>query len=332
MNRYLRFPSLKAIIKIALTSILAALAVYLLLSKIDLSSIPRVITGISPVVLVIGFGLYAFFVFLKASRFKIILRTDKTNKIPTLQLYSIIALHTFWSNLLPMRTGDFSYLYLMKTRGSISGTKSIASLMIASIIDVLLLMLTMAVIGFRFREKLNTTLSGMVLFGIPLIGCAALICLIIAIMFFPDKIHRFLDRISNILRLEKNRVFLWFYDKLKQLLQELSNISLNLRFAKIVLTSIAIISLRFGMQCYLIKAMHLEIGIMPVIFALAFTGFCNMFPIQSIGSLGAVEAPWTLALIIFSIPKEEAIVSGFSLHIIILIYCAFMGLYGFVYK
>ena len=30
--------------------------------------------------------------------------------------------------------------------------------------------------------------------------------------------------------------------------------------------------------------------------------------------------------------KEEAIVSGFSLHIIILIYCAFMGLYGFVVR
>lgn len=98
----LKSQSLKSIIKIASTSIFAVLAVYLLLSKIDLSRIPKVLTGISPIALFISFGLYAFFVFIKTLRFKLILTSDAKSQtqteIPTLQLYSIVALHTFWSN------------------------------------------------------------------------------------------------------------------------------------------------------------------------------------------------------------------------------------------
>lgn len=332
----LKSQSLKSIIKIASTSIFAVLAVYLLLSKIDLSRIPEVLTGISPIALFISFGLYAFFVFIKTLRFKLILTSDAKSQtqteIPTLQLYSIVALHTFWSNLLPMRTGDLSYVYFMKTRGTVSGVKSVASLMIAGIIDLFLLMATMATIGFAFRAKLSATLSGMFLFGLPIIGCIFLISLIGTMLFCPGRVHKLLDKISSILHSRENRILLWLYDKFNQLLQELTDISFNWRFAKIMLASLTVLFLRFGMQCYLIKAMHLEIKILPILFALAFTGFCNMFPIQSIGSLGAVEAPWTLALISFGISKEDAILSGFSLHIVIIIYCVFMGLYGFVVR
>jgi len=326
--------SLKSVVKISLTSILSILAIYLLLSQIELSSIPEVLTSIHPINLIVSWVLYAFFVFVKAYRFRIIIsqntKVPEQSTISMMRLYSIISIHTFWSNLLPMRTGDLSYVYLMKTRGDVSGVKSISSLIIASVIDILLLMLTMMISGFLLRTRLNRTLSSIILFALPLIISSFLVGLIIAMFIFPEHLSRFFDKISKLLHVDKNRVFLWIYSKFKQILQEFTNISLNLRFIKIIWASIAVIFLRFGIQCYLIKAMDLQIGILPIIFALAFTGFCNIFPIQTVGSIGAVEAPWTLALISFSVTKEAAIISGFSLHIIILIYCALMGLYGFV--
>lgn len=86
--------------------------------------------------------------------------------------------------------------------------------------------------------------------------------------------------------------------------------------------------MRFGMQCYLVKAMGFNLSILEILFALAFTAFCNMFPVQSVASIGTIELPWAWALISLGVSKDAAIASGLSLHIIIILYCVILGLYG----
>jgi uncharacterized membrane protein YbhN (UPF0104 family) len=86
------------------------------------------------------------------------------------------------------------------------------------------------------------------------------------------------------------------------------------------------------MQCYLVQAMKMDLGIIEIMFALSFTSFFNMFPIQTLGNFGTVEVPWILALTGLGVSGEYAIISGFSLHILTLFYSLLLGAYGAISK
>ena len=81
--------------------------------------------------LLIGFGCYCLLVLAKALRFRALLNLNSGVH----QVFPILAMHTFWGNILPMRTGDVSYVYLMQRHQKIDATQGVASLLVASLID-----------------------------------------------------------------------------------------------------------------------------------------------------------------------------------------------------
>ena len=68
-----------------------------------------------------------------------------------------------------MRTGDISYVYLMQRRQKVDATQGIASLMVASVIDLVLLIVLMTVTTTLLLPKLGGRFSWAVLFLIPLL-------------------------------------------------------------------------------------------------------------------------------------------------------------------
>ena len=146
----------------------------------------------------------------------------------------------------------------------------------------------------------------------------------------PKSCVTIAERIAFACRRSRFSPLIWIADKFTQVIHELTNISFNLRLFGISAYSIVIVGIRFGMQCYLVSAMGMNLGMLEISFALAFTAFCNMFPIQSFAGVGVVELPWALALNSIGASESDAITSGFSLHLIIILYCVVMGLYGFV--
>ena len=340
--------------------------------------------------LTIGFTLYSSLVWTKALRFRELLELD----VPARQLAPILALHTFWGNLLPMRSGDLSYIYLMKRREGVDETKSVASLMLASVIDLMLLLAFMVGTGWLLRSSLIGELSYAILYTIlfaaPLLIFCALAILLsmaciapnacISIVSFCaqplidfekrpitwlvnkclDAVHeltqiRFDRRFSKIwgypilglgiraciafasycakplLHFEK-RPITWLVNKCLDVVHELTHIRFDWRFSKIWGYSVLGLVIRFGFQCYLAREMDINISMISLIFALAFTSVFNLLPIQSIGNFGTVEFPFVAVLTLFGTPTGDAAVSGFSLHLIILFYCIPLGIYGLIKK
>ena len=325
----------KRLIKLIITSVIALVAVYFLLSSIELRRIPEALGQIPIQTLIIGFLMYIFFVLMKTLRFKSILNLD----LPLKRFFPIISLHTFWTNILPMRTGDISYIYLLKSREKVSGTKSVASLMVVSVLDILLQLILIVGIAWYFKSRLASKISYTSFLLIPSLGILALLSIVSVSIFFPKRWVEIAERIALAFQrlshfpppLSKGAGGIsWIVDKSTQLVHELTDVSINMRLFGILAYSVVILGFRFGMQCYLVKGMDLNLGILEILFALAFTAFCNMFPIQSVASLGTIELPWAWALISLNAPKDAAIASGFSLHIIIIIYSAVLGLYGVI--
>jgi uncharacterized protein (TIRG00374 family) len=315
------------ILRIVISIIVGALIVWLLLSQIELKDIPKAIADIPLSGLIIAFCLYAASVMFKALRFKIILR----NNIGFWRISSIVSLYMLFANVLPMRAGELSYMYLLKKNANTPGTKSFASLITGAIADAFLMLIAMILVAWHLRSQIvsrSTEISISGLFSSLLqklpepkfFMILAILALIIIIVVILLKWKNY--------RLKLLKFWAFIKSKSIEIFNELTNIRFDLRLLGIIFFSVLIIVLRFGTQWVIVRSMNVEINIWQFSFAILFGVLFSLLPIHGPAGFGTVEAPWVLALAYLGIPSKDAIISGFSLHIIIILFCVILGLYG----
>ena len=319
---------IQRVTKIGLPTVLAVVIAYFLLKEIDIQQIPQTLSRLSMKALLIGFGCYCLLVLAKALRFRALLNLNSGVH----QVFPILAMHTFWGNILPMRTGDVSYVYLMQRRQKVDATQGVASLLVASLIDLVLLMGLVVATAWLLRTALRDTFSGTVLYLIPLLMSGGLVAVVIFVYAVPNVCMRIAERcVGPLLALEKRPVS-WTVDKVLAVLRELTTFRSNKRFLEVWVYSALCLVIRFGFQCYLVTEMGVEIPMTEMLFALAFTNVFNLLPVQTIGNFGTTEFPFVWLLNHFGTSIETATVTGFSLHILILLYCLPLGASGFLMK
>ena len=322
MNR----EQLQRVTKIGLPTVLAVIITYFLLKEIDLQQIPQTLGRLSIKALLIGFTCYCVLVLAKALRFRALLNLDSS----VYRIFPILALHTFWGNILPMRTGDVSYVYLMQRRQKVDATQGIASLLVASLIDLILLIGLVIATVWLLRDALRDTFLGAFFYLMPLLIGSGLIATVVFVSVAPNVCMRIADLCAApLLRLEKRPVS-WGVNKGMLVLQELTAFRSNRRFLEVWVYSVLCLVIRFGFQCYLVIEMGVDVPILQVLFALAYTNVFNLLPVQTVGNFGTTEYPFVWLLKHFGTSVEVATVTGFSLHILILIYCLPLGVYGFL--
>ena len=319
---------LQRVTKIGLPTVLAVVIAYFLLKEIDLQEIPKTLSRLSIEALLIGFGCYCLLVLAKALRFRALLNLDSGVH----QVFPILAMHTFWGNILPMRTGDVSYVYLMQRRQKVDATQGVASLLVASLIDLVLLIGLVVATAWLLRTALRDTFSGTVLYLIPLLMGGGLMAVVVFVYAAPRVCMRFAERCAAPLLALEKRSISWAVDKVLAVLQELTTFRSNRRFLEVWAYSVLCLVIRFGFQCYLVAEMGVEIPMTEVLFALAFTNVFNLLPVQTVGNFGTTEFPFVWLLNHFGTSIETATVTGFSLHILILLYCLPIGASGFLMK
>ena len=307
-------------------ALLVAICVsFVLLRQIETGLIPETIQRISPSAILVGFIFYCIFILSKTIRFRQLLAINQS----TLKLLPIFALHTFWGNILPFRSGDLSYIILMKSQEQVTGIKSLASLMLASIIDLTLLIGLISITSLLLRSDL-VGLSYFGLLVLPILFGIGILGLMGSALFARKKLNCLINTFENWVQDFNFRLIQWITAKILAIIKELLSTSLDKHFLLTWVYSIISMTIRFGFQIYLIVEMGVEVPIINLIFALVFTNIFNLLPIQSIGNFGTIEAPFSWALIHFGTTKEVALVTAFSLHIIILAYCLPIGLYGLI--
>ena len=318
----------RQVAKIGLPTVLAVVIAYFLLKEIDIQEIPKTLSRLSLKALLIGFACYCLLVLAKALRFRALLNLDSSVH----QIFPILALHTFWGNILPMRTGDVSYVYLMQRRQKVDATQGIASLLVASLIDLVLLMGLVVATASLLRAELRDTFSGTVLYITPLLIGSVLIAGVVFVYITPNLCVGLAEKCAAPLLGLQKQPLSWAVDKGLTVIQELTGFRSNHRFLEVWVYSVMCLAIRFGFQCYLVTEMGVDVPMIEVLFALAFTNVFNLLPIQTIGNFGTTEFPFVWLLNHFGTSIETATVTGFSLHILILLYCLPLGIYGFFRK
>jgi|SRR3989344_363713 len=304
---------MKSKTKFIIISILVTLLlVYFLLSKISINEISQTIISSDIKYIFIAFSVYFLIYLLRAIRFKILLNEELKFK----NIFPIVCIHNFMNMVLPLKTGELSYSYLLKKRSKVRYQKSLSNILIARIMDlggILFLFLFSLFMYFKESEP------KILFFILAIIN----FLLLIGIFSFVGK-FRFISRLKV-----KNRLL----KKIKKFITEIIEESVKYtkkEKLKIIVISLAINSLMFLFGYMLMKSFGVDLSIWAIFVGGTLAFFITLIPLQGLFNFGTLETAWTVSYMLVGLTKEQAIITGFSYHIINIVFTILMFIVGLV--
>lgn len=319
----MKHPTLAKAVAVVITIVLLVI----LLSQVSVAGVVTTLTCINPLYLVAGFLLYACSYFFRAMRFRILL----SGEVGMRDLFKVVCVHNMMNNLLPARTGELSYIYLLnKVHGRNIG-EGIATLVISRVFDFIAIagIFLCAVMILR-RLPGTATQTALYALAAVLLGMGIIIFLIKS-----DK-KKILATIGNLFgryKLDKNPVAGRIFSKIHETADSFDALgSAAMHFhLRVLTTTLGLwVSLYTFYYCMAL-AMHMDVGYVPAVFASSFAVFTTVLPIQGIGGFGTIEGGWAVGFILVGIPDAVAVASAFGFHLIMLMYTLLLGVCGYVF-
>jgi len=303
----MKLPSKKNIVLIILS---VGLTVYLL-RLIDPAEVLRVLYGFPPAYLLGGFGLFVLGHFVRSARMGALL----SGRVPASGMFRIMALQTAAVGLLPLRAGEFSLLYLLKSEHDIPYPDSTAALFIAKALDFLVVV-TLFVVSAGTLEVVPEYYA-------TLLPWAGGLFFIVAIsLFMMGKAKGLYARLPGMFR--QGRVM----QGVESVANSLSTIRSRKLLAVTLFFSLVLWCLLYGSSFLVIRGVGLDLGLAEMVFlTTSMTLFLNL-PVHAPGSVGTAEAMWVAVVSQMGIPVEQGISTGFASHIVTIVYTAVFMLYG----
>ena len=302
-------------IKIIISTIISVLILYFLLAKIDFYDLLSSLKKISLSTIIIGFIIYFFVLFLRSLRFKLFFG----NKLSVKQIFYITLLHNFFINVLPFRSGELSYVYLLKKK-DIAVSESINSLLIVRLFDTLIIIILL-LISSIFIKDINYITSKLT--PLLIIILTILIISIIIIVYLNKQIIIFLNKIKT-----NNIKFQKLLSKIKIIINNI-NLIFNFKIiSRLLLYSIFIWILNYYNIYFLLNNIGINLSIIKIFFINSILLLSSTIPWSLMG-FGIFEGTLTTGLSLFNINIEQAINSSFILHFVIIFYCVISALFIF---
>lgn len=312
-----KFPA--KILALLITVVLLAL----LFTQIDLNDVITTLQNINPIYLLAGFMVYTCSYFFRAWRFHILLNREVGIK----DLFDIECVHNAINNLLPARTGELSYVYLLKRINNKTTGEGVATLVVARIFDLIAL-----IILFFIATFLIIAIPKIILDALWIIAIFAFFLLIILVLILTRG-KKFVIGIQNVVRKlhwENNRGVNYLIRKGFETVESLDKIQMKKSFAALIASSLLIWGFNYFIVYLLMIGMNFQISILLVILGGTFILLTTVLPIQGIAGFGTTETIWTLVFVPLGLSLDQAIISGFCYHIVIILYFIILGIYGWI--
>lgn len=298
--------------------IFTILFVIILFSQIQLAEIIKILTKIEFKYILFGFILYVISYLFRTLRFYILLNRDVRFR----DLFSVVCLYNIANNIMPARTGELSYIFLMKKHDTKVGV-AIATLIVAKIFDIITISILLFISAISFKMPIIMEKAMWAIGLLILIVDFALV-----IMLFQSKVFLLiLNKILIFLKLNDGRFVEYITRKLDEMVVAINQLDRS-QFILIVPISIVIWLTLYYISYILVIGMGINMSFESVMFASTLTVLTTILPVQGIAGFGTFEGGWTVGFLAYGITKEIAISSGFVVHSISIIYFCFLGLIG----
>jgi glycosyltransferase 2 family protein len=298
--------------------------IILLFTQVSAGDIIEIISQINPWLLASAFILYVGCYFFRTIRFYYLLNKE----ISVVELFSIVCIHNLVNQILPAKTGEMSYIYLIKKIHHRPAGEGIATLFLARVFDIISISV-LFLISFIFVVPSLITNQGVFY---TVIG--TLVLLIGLLVLFLNRARSCLEMISGFLSFvhaDTTKIGDFIIKKGTETVAALERSGAGgyLFFGVIFGLSCGIWGAMYSYTIILVTAMNLHLPILFIIFACSFGFMTAILPVQGIGNFGSFEAGWTAGFLSIGVPVELAISSGFGFHIISLLFTLLLGAFGF---
>ncbi len=314
----------KKIGKYAISIAVAAAIFYFLARRVSFAQATAVFRGVDWLLIAAAFAAYPAVNFFRARRFYFVLG----GKVPFWRLYNIASVHALVNNILPARTGELSYVYLIRKNGGVSGAENVSSLVISRVFDLLVASgLVLLSVFFVFRSLANAREVAALAF----LGFLAVVFLFLAFVFWERRLFGAVEAVLRRLRLDRFALINHFLVVFGEVTAKLADARRYENFVKLSYLSVFLWILMFSMFWLTFLALGLEISFWQSVFVIALPAAISLLPIQPMGGFGAYEASAMLGLMLLGFDKETAFGAGLASHVITLLFSVVMGIIGYVF-
>ena len=309
-----------------LISLLVTLVIlFVLFTQISLKELFTLFIRIDPLWAMLGFAAYFLATLFRALRFRWLIHSKE---ISLDELFRISVFYHLSLMVLPSKLGELSYPYLLNRIGGISMTEGLASLIASRVYDFFIVLMIFLFSFLAFQNLFKVNLLFVLLLTL------LLILLILAAFFYMNRLLILTSNIwrciFKILRKEESKTSLWVQKKIHEISEDFYAIRAKKTYLAVALTSLLswfIIFLTF--QAFLL-GFGVNISFLKMVFGSTVALIANALPIGGIGNWGTLEVGWAAGFLMTGLPKEQAIATGFGVHILIFIICALLGLLSWV--
>jgi len=303
------------------TVVISVVIVIILLSRVSIRDVLDTLVSINPLYLLAGFGLYCCTYFLRAFRFSLLLNRS----IGIRALFPIICVHNMMTNLLPARTGEISYVYLLKKIHSRTIGEGVATLVVARVFDFIVVIILLFAAGL-FIEAVPESFSAFLWIVYLFLFC--MVVLLISMIYLGDGFLKFLNTVMTHVKLDRTKFGNFVLRKGDETIVSFKKIELREHGPAIIVVSILIWICSFSCLYVILRGLGIILPAQNVIFGAVLTLLAGILPTPGIAGFGTGQAIWTIIYVPLGMSLDGAIISGFSWHIILIVFTAILGLFG----
>ena len=308
-----------------LSILITAGIVFILLLQISLKDLYTLLRTIDPFWLALGSIAYLFANLFRALRFRSLIHSKR---VPLSDLLRITSFYHLSLMVLPSKLGELSYPYLLNRISGRNVTEGLASLVVSRVYDFFIILLTLlsVSIGYQTLFKVNP------FFLIPVV--IFLILLIVFVFFYMSRLLKWcstvVGKISNRAGSRNASFVSWIQRKMDEMAEDFDSIKARKTYLPVTLTSLASWAMIFSTFYAYMKGFGIDVSSTKLILGSTIAVIGNALPVSGIGNWGTLEAGWAAGFLMVGLSKEQAITTGFGIHILIFVVCALISFFCWV--
>jgi uncharacterized protein (TIRG00374 family) len=317
-------------VNIVIVAGLGIFLVYYLLSQINISDLKTAFLGVYKPSLIIGLILFLVIDFFKTYRQKLLIGTEQ---VRFTDMFLVSLIRNAFNMVLPARTGELSYVYVLKRKFKIPVEIGVSTLFVGLIFEIVIvfsmIIISIIIVGIN-RYPISSASVIMIAAGLLVVSLVLLFYLSKFVGLFI-KLGGFLIR--KTVRFKKSKVLMYLYEKLIDTNKNIEIIQARKIYWKVYLASVGTRVAKFTSYYFLIHATLKPMGYSFsdlsywVIFLATVTAEISaVLPTHAVAGFGTYEASFAIAFVALGFSKEISIIAGFNYHIINLLFTVGLGL------
>ncbi len=276
-----------------------------------------------PGYLFLALGAYLFVALFRALRFKLIHR--ELGGATLGQWLQVAVIHAGLNQVLPFRSGESTYPYLLHRVHGVTVGRSVFVLLSARILDLLCNFLLS--IGFVFLLAEGALQTDRSLF-ILVAGAVVVVCLVALVGMRP--VLRALLALTGRGDAEAPGIRASLHRRAGRLLSEAQVFRSWGHFATTFLLSAALWLCLFTTFWALLNGFGHEIPLPVAVIGTVGAAMMNVLPVNGVANFGTHEAGWTLGLMLAGLTRDQGLAAGLWAHLGTMALAVAFGLVGFV--